>query len=193
MNSLNNLIEALDELTVTRRISTPHDEARMRYSPQRNTVGSFQEFTSIIADYYNYHFSECISHGGSLSRTDASGRAKEILEQVYRRERGDLNTAYNDAHDGTNGGLRVILDRIAEHLKAESVERYTREAFDRFVEPNSWEQKVVIIRQFIARYGHQFSSSINPNQPERYAQNYQELIREYLESLKRTSSIFRRI
>jgi len=165
----------------------------MRYSLQRNTVGSFQEFTSIIADYYNYHFSQCISHGGSLSRTDASGRAKEILEQAFRREKGDLNTAYNDAHDGTNGGLRVILDRIAEHLKAESLERYIREAFDRFVEPNSWEQKVEIMRQFIAMYGHQFSSSINPSQPERYAQNYQELIREYTESLRRTSSIFRRI
>ena len=193
MNSLKNLITAIEEQAVTRRIGIPHDEARMRYSLQSNTVGSFQEFTSIIADYYNYHFSQCISHGGSLSRTDASGRAKEILEQAYRREKGDLNTAYNDAHDGTNGGLRVILDRIAEYLKTESVERYIREAFDRFVEPNSWEQKVEIMRQFIARYGHQFSSSINPNQPERYAQNYQELIREYVESLRRTSSIFRRI
>jgi len=193
MNSLNNLLAAIDEQTVTRKISTSHDEARMRYSLQRNTVSSFQEFTTIITDYFNYHFSQCISPGGSLSRTDASGRAKEILEQGYRREKGDLNTAYNDSHGGTNGGLRVILDRIAEHLKAESVERYIREAFDRFVEPNSWEQKVEIMRQFIAMYGHQFSSSINPNQPERYAQNYQELIREYVESLRRTSSIFRRI
>ena len=193
MNSLKNLITAIEEQAVTRRIGIPHDEARMRYSLQSNTVGSFQEFTSIIAEYYNYHFSQCISHGGSLSRTDAIGRAKEILEQAYRSDGGDLNTAYKDAHDGTNGGLRVILDRIAEYLKTESVERYIREAFDRFVEPNSWEQKVEIMRQFIARYGHQFSSSINPNQPERYAQNYQELIREYVESLRRTSSIFRRI
>jgi hypothetical protein len=193
MNSLNKLIAAIDEMTVTRKISIPHDEARMHYSPQINTVGSFKEFSNRIADYYNYHFSQCISHGGSLSHTDASGRAKEILEQGYRREQGDLNTAYNDAHDGTNGGLRVILDKIAEHLKTESVERYIRDAFDRFVEPNSWEQKVEIMQQFIARYGHQFSSSINPNQCERYAQNYQELIREYVESLKKTSSIFRRI
>ena len=193
MNSLNNLIAAIDEQAITRKIGIPHDEARMRYSLQKNTVDSYQEFASVITDYYDYHFSQCVAHGGSLSRTEASGRAKEILEQAYRRDKGDLNTAYNDAHDGTNGGLRVILDRIAEYLKAESLERYIREAFDRFVEPNSWEQKVEIMRQFIARYGHQFSSSINPNQPERYAQNYQELIREYVESLRRTSSIFRRI
>lgn len=193
MNSLNNLIAAIDEQAITRKIGIPHDEARMQYSLKRNTVDSFQEFTDIIANYYNYHFSQCVVHGGSLSRTEAGGRAKEILEQEYRRTGGDLNTAYNDAHDGTNGGLRVILDKIAEYLKIESVERYIREAFDRYVEPTSWDQKVEIMQQFIAKYGDQFSSSIRANQPERYAQNYQDLIRAYVESLKRISPIFRRM
>jgi hypothetical protein len=84
------------------------------------------------------------------------------------------------------------LDRLAEALKTESVGRYIRDAFDRYVEPNSWEQKVDIMRQFIARFGHVLSSSIRANQPERYAQNYEELIRSYVDSLKKTSSIFRR-
>ena len=101
-------------------------------------------------------------------------------------------TAYNDAHDGTNGGLRIVLDRIAEKLKAESVERYVRDAFDRYVDPSSWEQKVDIMRQFVARFGHMLSSSIRAHQPERYAQNYEELIRAYVESLRNTSSVFRR-
>lgn len=193
MNLLNNLISSIDEQAITQKVGIPHDEARMRYSLKGNTVDNYQEFTTIIADYYNYHLSQCVVRGGSISRTEASGRAKEILEQEYRREGGDLNTAYNDAHDGTNGGLRVILDKLADHLKGESVERYIREAFDRFVEPVSWEQKVEIMRQFIAKYGSQFSSSINPSQIERYAQNYQELIRAYVDSLRRTSSIFRRI
>ena len=101
-------------------------------------------------------------------------------------------TAFNDAHDGTNGGLRIVLDRIAEQLKADSVERYTRDVFDRYVAPNSWEQKVDIIRQLIARFGHLLSSSIRADQPERYAANYEELIRAYVESLRKTSSVFRR-
>lgn len=101
--------------------------------------------------------------------------------------------AYNDAHDGTNGGMRVVLDTIAEGLKAESVERYIRDAFDRYVAPISWEQKVTIIRQFIARCGIHLASSIRSDQPERYAQNYQELIRSYVSGLQRTSSIFRRL
>jgi len=72
------------------------------------------------------------------------------------------------------------------------VEGYIREAFDRYVKPDSWEEKVDIMSQFIARFGHLLSSSIRAGQPERYAQNYEELIRSYVDSLKRTSSIFRR-
>jgi len=193
MNLLNNLIAAIDEQAITRKIGIPHDEARMRYALNKNTVDSFDEFARIIADYYNYHLSRCMVRGGSFSRTEAGGRAKEVLEQEYRRTGGDLNMAYYDAHDGTNGGLRVILDKIAENLKAESVERFIRDAFDRYVEPISWGQKVEIMRQFIAKYGDQFSSALRSSQPERYAQNYQELIRAYVESLRRISPIFRRL
>ena len=193
MGSIESLLSAMDELAIARNIGIPHDKARMNYSPGTNTVGSFDEFNDVIADYYNFHVSRCVVHGGYLSHTEAAGRAKEILEQEYRRRGGNIITAYNDAHDGTNGGLRIILDKIAESLKEESVANHIRQAFDSYVAPNSWEQKVDIMRQFIARYGHLLSSSIQIDQPERYATNYEELIRAYVESLKRTSSVFRRI
>ena len=177
MASLEYLLAAIDELAIARDVGIPHDEARMRYALRKNTVSDFGEFTEVIADYYSHHVSQCVMHGGYLSRTESAGRAKQILEQEYRRQGGTIVTAFNDAQDGTNGGLRVVLDRIAEALKTESVERYIRDAFDRYVAPNSWEQKVDIMRQFIARFGHLLSSSIRANQPERYAHNYEELIR----------------
>jgi hypothetical protein len=192
MGSLEYLLTAIDELAIARNVSIPHDEARMQYSLRKNIVSDFGEFTEVIADYCNHHVSRCVMHGGYLSHTEAAGKAKKILEQEYRRQGGDILSAFNDAHDGTNGGLRLVLDRLAESLKAESVESYIRDAFDRYVTPNSWEQKVDIMRQFIARFGHLLSSSIRAGQPERYAQNYEELIRSYVDSLKRTSSIFRR-
>ena len=191
--SIDSLLSELDERTMAQRIGIPHDETRMRYPLQSNIVGSFDEFSRIISDYYNKHFTACISHGGSLSVAEASSRAKELLEQEYRRRGGDIVMAYNDAHDGTNGGMRVVLDTIAEGLKAKSLERFIRDAFDRYVSPNSWEQKVEIIRQFIARCGVNLGSSIRLDQPERYAQNYQELIHSYVTALQQTSRIFRRL
>jgi len=192
MVSISNVLGSLDERYIARNVGLRHDEARMRYPLNRNTVTDFDEFSRIIGDYYNRHF-QYVSNGGVMSPVDAMGRAKDILEQAYRRRSSDIVGAFNDAHDGTNGGLRVVLDTIAEAMKVEFVERYIRDVFDRHVAPNSWENKVEIIRQFILQCGANLSSSIQAHQPERYAQNFQELIRSYVDSLQRTSSIFRRL
>jgi len=193
MVSIEALLEELEERMIAKKVGIPNDEARISFALKKNTVDNFDEFSRIIGDYYNHHFTQCVSRGGSLSTSEATGRAKEILEREYRRRAGDVVTAFNDAHDGTNGGLRVALDTIAESIKAESVERYIRDVFDRHVTPNSWDKKVEIVRQFINQNRAVFGSSINQEQPERYAQNYQELIRSYVNGLQRTSSIFRRL
>lgn len=192
MEAIDYIMAATDELAIAKNVAGPHDDVRMKHSLERNTVNSFKELDEKMTGYYIYHMSQAVLHGGYLSRSEASGRAKEIIDQDYRRQGGNINTAYNDAHDGTNGGLRVILDRIAERLKAESVERYIRNVFDTYVDPTAWEEKVEIMRQFLSRYGHMLSSSIRVDQPERYAQNYEELIRAYVSALQRTAPLFRR-
>ena len=193
MPSITGLLNELDERNIAQRVGIPHDEARMRYPLNSNTVTDFDEFTNAVADYFNYHFTACVSQGGNLSRSEAAGRAKEMLEKEYRRKNGDIVTAFNDAHDGTNGGMRIVLDTIAEGLKAESVERHVRDAFDRHVAPNSWDDKVEIIRQFITHCGPLLSNAVSSGQPERYAHNYRELITAYVDGLQRASSVFRRL
>ena len=193
MATINILLSALDEREIARRVAVPHDEARIQYRLSSNTVADFGQFSDIITDYCNYHCTNCVSHGGALAHSDAYGKAKELLESEYRKKRGDIVSAFNDAHDGTNGGMRVVLDTIAESLKAEAVENYVTSLFDRYVAPNSWEDKVSIISQFITYSGPYLSSSIVAGQPERYAQNYSELIKSYTEGLRQTSSMFRRL
>lgn len=193
MASAKILMSELDERTIARMVAIPHDEARISYYLRKNRVTDFNEYTRVLGDYCNHHFSRCISHGGRLSDAQATSWAKEFVEKEYRRRGGDIVTAYNDAHDGTNGGIRAQLDIIAEGLKAEAIERYIRDTFDHHVAPNSWNTKVEIIRQFIDYCGVHLSNSIRRDQPERYAQNYQELIRSYVTALQQTSSIFRRL
>ncbi len=193
MATIDSLLLALDERTIAQRIGIPHDEKRMRYHLESNTVRDFDQFSALIGDYYNYHYTTCVSNGGELAPSVATSKAKGLLDNAYRRRRGDIVSAFNDAHDGTNGGMRVILDLIAEGLKAEVVEDYVRDVFDRHVAPSSWEQKVEMIRQFISLYGNVLSSSVASNQPERYAHDYNGLIRSFVEGLRQTSSIFRRL
>lgn len=193
MGTIGGLLSENNEVTIAQRIGLIHDEARIRYHRDSNTVQDFDEFKEEIINYSIYHYAKCISHGGQLSRADAYGLGRRFIENAQRRHHGNIVTAFNNAKLGTNGGMRVVLDTIAEGLKAEAVEHYIQDAFDRHVAPNSWEQKVDMIRQFIAHCGPYLSSSIRTSQPERYAHEYGELIRAYVEGLQQTSAIFRRL
>jgi hypothetical protein len=173
---INQLLNALDERTIARELGSAHDEARMSFPLSANTVGDFRQFERIIGEYYNHHFSRSVSRGGALSTSEAQARAKQVLDQAYRRQGGDAVMAFNDARDGTNGGMRVVLDQIADALKEESVEHYVRSAFDRYVAPNAWNEQVAIIRDFINRYGHALGNSIDARTPERYARDFKTLI-----------------
>ena len=191
MVSIKALLEELDERVIAKKVGIPNDEARISFEIKKNTVENFDEFSRIIGDYYNHHVKQCVSRGGSLSPSEASGRAKEILNREYRRHSGDVVTAFNDSHDGLNGGLRFVLDTIANSIKSECVELYIRDVFDRHVTPNSWDKKVEIVRQFINQNRLVFGSSINRGPPEEHAHNYEKLIRSYVNGLKETSNIFR--
>lgn len=193
MTMINQLLNALDERTIAREVGAAHDEARMSFPLSTNTASDFRHFEMLIGEYYNHHFSQCVGRGGRLSSSEAQSRAKQVLDQAYRREGGDSVMAFNDAHDGTNGGLRVVLDQIADALKEEAVEHYVRSAFDRYVTPNAWNEQVAIIRDFINRYGHALGNSIDPKTPERYAKDYRTLIRAYVDGLRQTSRVFRRM
>jgi len=192
MSTIDNLLKAMNESTISREVGLKHDNARIRYQLQNNTVTSYEEFIQIIGDYYNFHF--CFVRGcGSMAQSDAQAEARRIVEQAYRRDNGDIVSAFRDASDSLNSGMRGILDKIAEALKFEDIESYIKAVFERYVSPASWEQKVEIIGQFIHKYGPVISSLVEVDRPEQYAQNYQELIRLYMENLRRCSSVFRRL
>jgi hypothetical protein len=192
MGKLDSILQELDELYIVNTITREHDETRMTYRLPRITVDSDAEFDDVIAEYYNYHFTRCISYGGSLPRSEAAGRAKEIIEKAYRRKGMDRLAAYSDGKNGTNGGMRAILDLILESLKDDAVERHIREVIDRYVAPSSFDEQVDIVREIIARMGYK-PAYIDARRPERYARNYEELIRALVESVRTQSSRFRRL
>ena len=193
MVSYDSLARALDEREIAKRVAIPHDEVRARYALRSNLVSMFDEFTEGITDYYTYHYTTCVAPGARLSRSDAASEAKQLLESQLRRNEGDINTYFVRARDGLDGGMRVVIDTLAEGLKARAVNNYVRDVFDRHVGPESWEDKVELIRQFIRSCRSNLSSSIQEDQPERYAHNYQALVNEYTHSLQRTSAMFRRL
>ncbi|MBN1551693.1 hypothetical protein JW979_09495 [bacterium] len=69
MSKLDKILHELDELHIVNTITKQHDEARMAYRLSGITVADDDEFDNVVSDYYNYHFTTCISHGGNLPRS----------------------------------------------------------------------------------------------------------------------------
>ncbi len=193
MALVGNVLAELEEGRIAQEVGIRHDGARSGFPLARNTARTFGEYAETLGRYYAHHLAHCVAVGGTMSPAEASGRAQEIIEREYRRRHGDIVTAFNDAHDGTNGGLRVQLDIIAEALKSESVERYIRGVFNRHVAPNSWPKKVEIMGQLLRRYGAILGPAVDVCNPERYASEYSELIRAFVNGLHQSSAVFRRL
>ena len=192
MSIIDSLLNEISEETITDKVARLHDAYRMGYSSGSNTVNTYDDFSERIGDYYQGHFAECIAGGVRLPRTEAEGRAKQIIEQNYRNH-GGIEAAYMDCHLGHNGGLRRILDIIADHIKEEAIYHYVRHQFDTHVSPASYEQRVEIMRQFFDRYGAFLSPSIRTDQPQRYAHDYKNLVNNLIAGMQKASAGFRRL
>jgi len=192
MATIDDFLAALEEVRIAREVGLAHIDARNSHTSQNSTADSMDTYLDELGSYYAHHFAYCVAKGGSLPRHEAIQRAREIIERDYRRRGGDIVTAYHDAHEGTSSGLNGHFDVIAEALKSEAVERYTRQVFDTFVAPNSWSDKVELVQQFLDRFGSSLGPTIQLDKPEMYASNYEDLLRAHLSALRQISSAFRR-
>jgi len=191
MDPVNEILFALTDREVARVIGVPYDEVRIAHRLPSNVVGSYAEFADRIGSFFNEVFTRCVAHGGRLTHDDAVQRARRILEDEFRRE-GGIVAAYNHANTGTEGGMRMILDRLVDAMKNEAIEDYVRSVFERYFAPNDWPQKVEISRQLIASLGLHLAPELHGNEPARYAHNIEALISIYAQSLRQTMSALRR-
>ena len=191
MALFNQLLAALNELRIASEVTGPHDNCRAAFALPHNQALTFEDYYDLLGNYYNHHYSTCVARGGRLSRDAAIQAARGIIEREYRRRGGDIVTAYNDARDHLNNGVRAHLDLICDHLKAEAAHYYVKHVFDTLVKPNDWDTQVELIRQFIDACGTHLAATIDKQRPERYARNYEDLVNAYVSSLRDVSARMR--
>ena len=193
MSTINNILAELDEGVIASQIGSVHDNARAKYQLTSNTIADFDSFVDVIADYYNYHF-QYVYRCGPFSESDAQGKVKDLLNQAYRQHRGDIMTAFRESRDNVNGGLRTVLDTMADAMKAEHIEQYITNVFDKYInDPDDFETMAEIAREFMAKYGQEFRQILKTDKPEFYARDIKQLIKIYVDILRQGASSYRRI
>ena len=190
MSAIDAMLDELSEHAIVQNISLKHDEARLQYHLDKNTVTDFAEFTEVIGDYVAHVYSRCLINGGYISHTDAAGIAKEILNSARRG--ADVMTFYMDCKDGINGGVLRCLDVLCEGIKEQAIERYSRDVFDRYLPPDDKELRERMVVEFVLRY-EKLLPGIDRTRPAWYARELETLIRAVLRATKEMASVYRRI
>lgn len=171
------LLWELEQRQIAQRVGLQHDEARLHYDQTYSAVSDNQEFHRVIADYWNHHWSCTSGQGHRIPELPAMVRARQILEKICQRNgRSEMELLW-DAIEGTNGGLRGILDQMADAIKAEQVECYISCVIHKHVDPTSRDDHTEIVRQLFDHYRCFLPDWVNPDEPGIYAVHYEKLIR----------------
>jgi hypothetical protein len=184
------LQSVLDELE--RRITPEaqrHDAFRASYGLFKTTVANWKEFDQVIAAYYTAHYRACMGPGAVFPDYLAIETARDIIDREYRRRGGDADTALHDAQEGTHGGLRVVLDRIAEALKAEAIKACTQSFLADCIPHEGWDVRVELMRQLRVMVKAQLGRDVLPQRPEAYAHACEQVICEYAAILRQQRKI----
>ena len=191
MGTINNMINELDELTIAALVERVHNHVREAYRLHLPPVLSTVQVENEWGRYFAYHHEASVSKGGKMSPAEATGRAKQLIENAYRRRRQTMINALADAKEHKNGGLPAQLTVIAEGLREECVDNYVEDVISRYCDQDNHAQRAALMSEFMARFGEFLPDHLRNLAPERLASNYKELISAFLEGRKHVAEKFR--
>ena len=190
-NILQSLLSTLDQITLARRISFPIDSARASYVMDSITINRYEDFNDVIVSYYSHllHHSE-----GTHAPIDPIANAAEALSLLERSfaTKGGLKAALAEAREGINGGLRLVLDMVTDKFKREEQEKHINCVLKSAMDPMDWETKVALMDELMRRLKHVLPPKIGSQPPERFAGQYEIIVKAYVDSINEMSFVFRK-
>lgn len=190
MNEVDYMLQALDDKEIMRNVGDRAEGAKMAFTYPRNHVENYDEFRQVVGEFYRLYFSR--ARGQDLSARDAEDEAIDLLDRAYGRFGKDSQDAYMNCLHRQDGGLNGVIDEMVKALRTRDIESYIKRVFTTFVDPKAYQDKVEIMRQFFARV-QDLPDEIDRNNPDRYANRYDELVRAYAESKRAYLPQFRKL
>lgn len=181
----------ITEQALAQEVGIPVDSARGSYTVASSTVDTYEEFLDILQAFY-IHLQRHISPGPTEApdTTEARQQAIALFERTFQGKGGD-KAALAIARDGTRGGMRSILDALAEQLKAERQVAYIRRIFRDALDTSNWGESVRFMRGAMERLGAFLPAELRTEPAERFAENWEAIVQAYVQSLDRVGQLLR--
>ena len=146
--TLEKIMKLLDPAEIARVVSNRNWVAREAFSLKKNTVKDYEELVSLLIRYIQHHSMRVLAPT-EFPANISLGRVTEFL----RRRNLTLKEIYDDCRLGTNGGVRRIIDILAEGIDQEHVQAYVNHILETEVPPFDFEFIEGLMRAFVGKYG----------------------------------------
>ena len=147
------ILDLLDQDYINKNVLMHHDYGRESFQVPTMVVSDHQEFKYLLTSYVQHHLSSVGQ--GEPPPEKAFGEAKSILDRAYSEDpyQDGYSRALQVALDGAQGGMRAILNEIADELKRRALHDYTDHVYYEHINVLSKEDNLALSRAFFERFG----------------------------------------
>ena len=123
------ILDLMDQGHINREVLLPQDHARESFRLPSITARNYQEFEYLITSYMQHHYQK--TGEGERSRASCFGEAKHILDQAFNKDpyQDGYNQAMQMGIDGSQGGMRMVLNEVTEVLKRRALQNHMDHIF----------------------------------------------------------------
>lgn len=146
------------------------DSARACFNLEPPKFETFQEFVDFI-EAYIIHLHRYIGSSFEIPNTNAPrNEAVELLKKTFYNKGGD-QAAFVRARDGTQGGIRSILDILTEYRKAEKQDAYIDRVLKDVIPDMTLDERVKCIQAIMKKIGSFLPEDIKNQPPKKFARD----------------------
>ncbi len=151
LETINRMIELLDERYMSIRIDEPIDKAVEDFLPFVSRNYSYRQFFETAATFVQYMYKKALPGCRKLSHLQAGIEAVAILSEYEGTYANGFHGAVLDAADVSQSGLRQVITGMGQILKNRNRQMHLIWVKSRFIDPNDWQLKCAIAEILIKR------------------------------------------
>jgi hypothetical protein len=179
MADLDTLLRALNPDVWYEKVERKHLEARASYRLTAIKVDSYAQFKRILADYYAYHGH---SSGWIPIPLDQDWSERSAMEALQSHYPGGLNTAYDAARKGLNGGLSRVIDTLRDAFIQTTGDAYLAYAIRKSARAEDFDDLTQLMTQYHQRFKHALDSETAKCPPIAMVSHLEQVIKNHLQS-----------
>jgi len=187
------VVDQINEHTIAREIGIPIDSARSSYILECSTVETKEQLIDTLQAFFVHLHRHLAAHPiQTLDMIQVRCETIALLQRAFRDKGGD-QAAFVRAMDGTQGGIRSVLDILTEQYKAERRSAYVQRVFADAIAAMEWDKRVDFMLGAMKRLRPFLPQELRDEPAEKFVGNYEAIIQAYVNSLDTVNQLLRTI